>query len=334
MQNKRLLAVIGLAAISVAVAGFLVLRRTALAQDSNFLNDLPPGADLYAFIDVQALATNPLVQKLFTNPPGFTHGAEYEQFVRATGFRYETDLKRLALTKTNSDWAGLARVHIDRARMVDYMQSQGGGAKQEQFGKTVFTFGQVRPFRLAFLDDDPAETLAAFTAGGNEAQIGEMIERHLGKRSDSAAAEFASGKRFSHIPPESRVWIVGQPARLFEPGAETQVGSFSLTSGFLRGSQMLYASIDPGQNQIKFRIEDYCDSPASAQRISGTLQGILAMARSLPPGKSGKNRSSGDAAADPGALLAGVSVEQDQQSVLLQWQWGEDALKFLQENSR
>lgn len=290
------------------------------------LEVLPPDLDLYAVADIQSLGTNAAIAKLLSDPPGLAHDEEYDRFIRATGFRYQEDLRQLALGKAGPDWMGAARVHVDRARAVQYMESQGA-EKKDALGKTVYTFGRARPFRLVFLDGNSQESLVAFTIGGDRSRVEQAAARRSGELRDSASSELKRRNSLVHIPRGSKIWMVGKAERLWEDGADAQVGSLGLSASLLKGSQTLYASIEPRPAQLVFRVEDYCDSPASAQRIASSLRGLLALLRAMPAGKS-------KTGFDPRSLLGGISIEEAQQSVLARWQWDESALNFLESNSR
>ena len=336
-MNSRKVWIIGTAVILLIAVGLpFFLGRHAVRPDLDLLQLLPADMDLYAVADLQSLGTNPLIQKLLADPPGITHDVEYDRFIEATGFRYQKDLKRVALARSGADWIGAARVTLDRPRIIKYMESQGG-EKKDALGKTVFTFGRTRPFRLVFLDDQNENALVAFTIGGDEAWIRQEVESRLGHASSSGATELQQGDHFQHIPLESKIWLIGKPNKMLEAdGASAQVGSLGLNKGFFRGSKTLYVSVESGLSRLDLHVEDYCDSPASAQRIATSLQGILALLKAMPANKSAaakKGAPSGRANApdaDITSLLAGASVEQKQQSVFLQWQLDERAWRYLE----
>jgi hypothetical protein len=328
MKSKKVWAVGAAAAIAAAIVAFFLLRHPATAG-MELLDLLPADADVYAVADLPGLARNAAIQKLASNPPGFARDADYERFVQATGFRYERDLKQLALARLGQDWVGAARVNVDRPRVMQYMESQGA-EKKDELGKTVFSFGHVRRLRLVLLDERSTDAQVAFTVGGDDARIQQAIERRLGRLKDSAAAEIQRAGHLAHIPQASKLWLVGRPEKLWGDGTDPQFGSFGLNKSFFRGSKMLYVSLESAPNQLNLRAEDYCDSDGSAQRISGSLQGLLTLVRAMPAGKGDPK----GAKVDPKAVLAGVSVEQQEQSVVVRWKLDNDALSFLEAASR
>ena len=353
---------------AMAAAYFLLpLLHRAKQPGLELLELLPPDMDLYAVADVQSLGRNLFVQKLLSNPAGFPRDAEYEQFIQATGFHYESDLNRLALAKAGPDWVGAARISADRARMVHYLESQGAEEKNES-GKTIVTVGHFRFFRLVFLNDNAKDTVVAFSVGGDATQIRQAIERHAGRLRGSAASEIEQKRYLNHIAAGSQFWLMARPDRLLEIaqrgeagasrpvagreealageqavhsprkggatdqqlGGEIQIGPYALNSNFFRGSKMLYVSLESGAEGLSFRVEDYCDNPSTAQRIASSIQGMLALVQMAPSDKSKLSNKSKAAGINVKSLLAGMAVEQVKESVFLRWQWDEGTLGFLE----
>jgi hypothetical protein len=320
------------AALLVTAGVTLFLLRRPARDEMQLLELLPPDLDLYAVADLQSLSGIPVVRRLLSDPPGLGHDAEYDQFIRSTGFRYQDDLKFLALGRSGDDWVGTAWVRIDRARIAQYLDSQGA-EKGDVQGRTFYTFGRFRPFRLVMLDDRSPDSLVAFTVGGDNSRIRQAVERRRGDLRDSAASEFERSNDRPHLPPGSKLWLIARPERIAgNGGAEARFGSLGLNTGMLRGSKTIYVSLLSGTTRLELHAEDFCDSPASAQRIANSLRGILALLRAMP---SNQALPSGKSGAEPDArsILAGISVEQAQQSVMMRWQLDEAVLSFLESNS-
>ncbi len=340
MKRRKIWLIGLLAGLLAAAAAVLFLvpgsrpARTDLDPRLALLRLLPAESDLYAVADLESLQASPVVRKLLTQAPRMPREQEYEDFVRATGFSYGRDLKRLALAKSGPDWVGVAQVALDRPQITAYIESQGAVAAKE-LGQTVFTFGQSRPFRLVLLDHDLDPDLVGFSVGGDINAIRQVLQRHSGDTAASAAAEIEEAHDLDHILAGSGVWAVGRLKKLLNAeGEPPPIGSFELGGRFLEGSKTLYLSVYPvdpvylpdenGPAQLRFQVEAQCDSVAAAERIANSVEGILALLRFLPSGESGepeKNFSS---------LLAGISVEHQQESVFLRWEWDESVLSFLE----
>ncbi|MCH7977454.1 MAG: hypothetical protein IH935_00580 [Acidobacteria bacterium] len=336
MKNKKIWLFGLLAGLLAAAATVLFLvpgsrpARPDLDLRLALLRLLPAGSDLYAMADLVSLQASPVVRKLLTQAPRIPREQEYEDFVRATGFSYGRDLKRLALAKSGPDWVGAAQVALDRPQITAYIESLGAVTTKEM-GQTVFTFGQSRPFRLVLLDHD----LVGFSVGGDMDSIRQVLQRHAGDIAASAAAEIEEAHDLDHIPAGSSVWAVGRLEKLLNADGEPPpLGSFELGGRFLEGSETLYLSVHPvypsaenGPAQLRFQLEAQCDSAASAERIANSVQGILALLRFLPSGESETPEKKFS------SLLAGISVEHRQESVFLRWEWDESVLSFLEPNA-
>ena len=307
---------------SMALGLFFLFRpgRSAAA----LLRLLPPDADLYVVADLEALQSNLAVKKWLADPPAFARDEEYEQFVKGTGFRYQQDLKQLALAKVGPDWFGAALVILDRAKVAQHLESQGGEKIQEE-GLTIYRFGQTRPFRLVLLPDD----LAVFTVGSNADPIRQMVRRYKGQLADSGGAEMEQANSSGHLPEGRELQVLGRMDRwLNSSNSDPRLRVLELAKGFLKGSKRLYGSVDSGLTSLDFRVEAECNSPADAERIAQTSQFFLKLIAAAP--------QSGSQAMDQKlpALLAGVSVHQMQGSVLFEWRWDRETLRLLEQKSK
>ena len=317
MKSRKALA-ISIVVVLLGAAGlalFLWIRSTQ--RGLALLRLLPPQADLYGMADLEALQTNPGVRRFLSDPPGFSVEEDYKRFVEATGFRYQDDLRQLALAKMGSNWVGAARARLDRPRILRYLESQGAANSEEQ-GQTVFAMGRLRPFRLALLERD----LAVFSIGEDATLIRQALQRRSGEIPDSGAAEMERTEAGSRLPKGSALWLVGRMDRLlnqdqWQPG----FAPFRLGDHLLQGSKTVYASVQSRLTRLEFQVENRCQDAATAERIARTVQGLLALVRAMPPQESNPIQ------AKLPALLKDISVQQVNDSVLLQWQWDADTLR-------
>ena len=315
--------------LCVAATVFIFLRATG-GQQAELLALLPPESDLYGTIEVKTLAGNTAIQKLLSNSPGLPTDQDYEKFVEATGFRYERDLERVAIARFGPDWIGAARIKLNRTAITQYLDSIGA-VKSDVLGKTVYSYGLVRPFRLAFLDERDSGALVAFSAGGDSSRIRQSIERRTGVLKDSAASEYFQGRDRNRIPKTSQLWFIGKAETfLGAEGGKAQLGSFNLGGGFLRGSSRVFLSLAGSPSGAILQLEDECNNTADAERIAQTLGGILGMLKMMPQDKSSTpasvNKSSEP---DPVELLSALSIEHTGQSDFLKWPLNEQRLQLL-----
>lgn len=326
-MSRRRAWIIGLAGAALVGAGlaFLLWQRSAQSAHA-LLRILPPQADLYGWADLASLQGNPAVRRFLADPPEFSVEEEYKRFVETSGFRYQDDLRQLALAKLGSNWVGAARVTLDRSRILEYLANKAtekteGSERTEEQGQGVYVFGQARPFRLAL----PGGDLAVFTIGEDANLIGQALRRHSGEAADSGAAELAREENWERISQGNALWLVGRMDRLLDQdGSEPQVGPFRLGGPLLRGSKALYVMVQSRLTRLEFEVEDRCEDAAAAARIARTLQSLLVLLRAAPAEES--NPAQGKWT----ALLQDIAVQQVDDSVHLQWQWDAETLRNLQ----
>jgi len=90
MRIKRAFPVfLGFLIFVAAVALIIQLRKHAPPEPARLL----PGADAFLYVDLKWMRRADIA----THIPEVPHDAEYEQFIRATGFQFERDLQEAAL---------------------------------------------------------------------------------------------------------------------------------------------------------------------------------------------------------------------------------------------
>ena len=307
-SGKRWVAVIVLLAAGALVAGWVVALRSQPDRRA-LLALLPPGADAYVLLDLAALQSNPFVKSLLADPPDFSPTVEYQQLLRQTGFRYQDDLKQLAAARLGDNWVGAATVDLDRARFIGYLESQGA-VQSSQGGHVAYSFGSVRPFRLAFLDDQ----LVGFSIGPDPSLLAGVLDRSAQRASENAAEDLRRGGDFNTFLSARGLTIFARIDRLLETHPEgARVGAFQFGKEWLEGSKTMVAQVDSSPLTLGIHLDDRCDNAASATRIAGGFQTVLAILRAVPSGEA----SSQDR--DRAVLLSALSIRQQGASVLLDW---------------
>ncbi len=299
---------IALVLLAALIAGGLVRQRLR-PEAASLLRLLPPGADLYGVLDLEALQSNPAVRKVLADPPGISHDPQYDDFLRQTSFRYQDDLQQMAFAKLGDGWVGMARVHLDRPRLLAYLSSAGATQSVVQ-GRTVYSFGSVRPFRVALLDED----VVAFSAGPDATSLSSILERQAGRSGESAASELERTGELERPRTGNQLWLYGKLDRLLASNSQgLPVGPFRLGPDGLQGSRVVSASVQSSLLALDVLVEDRCDSAASAEQIARWFKVALEILRA----------SSEDAAArggpDYATILAAVSINQLGESVQLHW---------------
>jgi hypothetical protein len=324
--------IIGLAGTALVGAGLALLLWHRSAQNSYaLLRILPPQADLYGWADLASLQGNPAVRRFLADPPDVSVEEDYKRFVEASGFRYQDDLRQLALAKLGSNWVGAARVTLDRSRIRAYLANEANKKtevtprteKTEEEGQAVYVFGQARPFRLAL----PGGDLAVFTIGEDASLIGQALRRHFAPSADSGAAELMREEQWQRISQGNAVWLVGRMDRLLDPDGPDPAGRdgpFRFGGPLLRGSKALTVMVKSRLTRLEFEVENRCEDAAAAARIARTLQSLLILLRAAPAEESNPEPVKWN------ALLQDIAVQQVDDSVHVQWQWDAETLRNLQ----
>src|SRR5437764_635209 len=202
MRIKRLLPVLFGFLIFVASLALIVqLRKHAPPEPARLL----PGADAFLYVDLKWMRRADIA----THIPEVPHEAEYEQFIRATGFQFERDLQKAALaihyasplTGGETRYSEIFIAKIDGDRLRDYLKVL---TRSTDSYKSVDIYNiplQGRTLRLAILG---ADTVAA----SNHPDAG--VIRGIIDRSRKLASPFGGPallRRFyKHVPIASLAW--------------------------------------------------------------------------------------------------------------------------------
>ena len=334
---------IALSAVLLAGAALaLVLWRLSADSATALLRVLPPQADLYALVDFVSLQRNPAVRRFLADPPELAMAQDYRGFIESSGFRYQNDLRQLALARVGSNYVGAARIAVDRSRMLQFLEtertetSEGTEGtegtesterterteKTEVLGNTVFTFGRVRPFRLAL----PQPDLAVFTIGEDNSLIEQALARLANTpNGDSAATDLAAAGELSRLSQGNALALVMRTERMFNQGSvEPEAGTFRFGGPLLRGSKAVYITVESRLTQLDFQVENLCEDDAAAQRSARMIQSLLVLLRAAP--LEDEDPSQGKLA----VLLQDIAVQQVSDSVLMQWQWDAETFRRLE----
>jgi hypothetical protein len=194
--------------------------------------------------------------------------------------------------------------------------------KTEVLGNTVFTFGRVRPFRLAL----PQPDLAVFTIGEDNSLIEQALARLANTpNGDSAATDLAAAGELSRLSQGNALALVMRTERMFNQGSvEPEAGTFRFGGPLLRGSKAVYITVESRLTQLDFQVENLCEDDAAAQRSARMIQSLLVLLRAAP--LEDEDPSQGKLA----VLLQDIAVQQVSDSVLMQWQWDAETFRRLE----
>jgi hypothetical protein len=202
MRIKRALPILfGFLIAALAIVIVVQLRKHAPPEAARLL----PGADAFVYLDLGWMRLADIGHHL----PAVPHDPEYEQFIQATGFEFERDLREAALAihypgpqtggETRYSEVFIAKVNADKLR--DYLRGLAKSVDSDQAIEIFNIALQGRTLRVAILGVD---TVAA----SNHPDPG--VIRGIIDRSRKLASPFGGPvllRRFyKHVPIASLAW--------------------------------------------------------------------------------------------------------------------------------
>jgi len=163
MPNRKSLFVLGIfigLSLVAALFGYLLWRSSdSLAVREHMLQLTPADSNAVLFIDLAQFRSSPFLLQLLAWAPHPPPEPDYAQFVESTGFDYERDLDRLAISISRQGSAAIvvaiADGRFDRTKIDAY--GAKFGALKSSSGKSLYAVPLAGPSRTAFfsfLGDD------------------------------------------------------------------------------------------------------------------------------------------------------------------------------------
>ena len=125
MNKKAVIALVATAVTVTAIAGLLLWRTgDSDANRVELFSLMPANGNTAAFVDLSQLRKSPFLAELLALAPQATPDSDYAQFIQATGFNYERDLDRVAISidrqsQTQTVFA-VAEGRFDRKKIEAY----------------------------------------------------------------------------------------------------------------------------------------------------------------------------------------------------------------------
>jgi hypothetical protein len=154
MRNHKFLfsLAIGLSLAAASVGYFGWRSSDALVIRERMLELAPADSKAVIFIDLAQFRSSPFLLELLERAPRPAPESDYAQFVEATGFDYERDLDRLAISISRQGSASrivaIADGRFDRKKIETY--GAKFGALKSSSGKTIYAVPMAGPSRNAF----------------------------------------------------------------------------------------------------------------------------------------------------------------------------------------
>ena len=248
---------------SVAALCFAVVfglwRWSASRQERlpEWLERIPDGDRLVAYIDVSALRSAGLFATLAGNPA--EEEADYRAFVRATGFDYREDLDALLFVWTPAEASFFACGRFDWDRIYAYTEQQAGECLNAYCRLHASAPGRW----ISFF---PLTTRVLVLVSGPSQYSG--YDYQIPKRELNPA----------EVPPEP-VWVM-MPGRMLRDHDWLPAGTKAFARP-LTGAERLVLAVSPSETGFEARLRVDCLSPAEAEALAGRLRAATELLRSL-----------------------------------------------------
>jgi hypothetical protein len=162
MQNQRKLwagAAVFAALVALVSGYFDWSSRDKDANRAELLSAMPVNGNAAAYVDLAQMRPSPLLAQLLAWAPHETPDSDYAQFIEATGFNYERDLDRIAISLDREPQSlnvfAVAEGRFDRKKIEKY-GAQFASLRTAD-GKTLYSVpvnGSLRKAYFTFLRDD------------------------------------------------------------------------------------------------------------------------------------------------------------------------------------
>ncbi len=263
-----------------------------------------------------ALRSNALVRRLAHaySPAGWDK--DYDEFVRATGFDFERDVRSLTIGVSGAEGARITDAVIDgnfdHGKVDGYMASYRKTTTVYN-GHQIDTFVSPsgRTFHLTFLDGHRL----LFSNARDPGNMRSMLDAGL-RAGNSLAHRFREVQAFEHVPAGSQIWLGADVERgailklPTSPGSDT-----SFTSDLLRGARVALIAARLDGRGAELRLSALYATPAEAQHAADSLNSLRALLRVLAQ----RQPSAGKQPFDFARALDAVSISVDKSAAVAAW---------------
>ena len=273
MRNRKSFIVLasGLALLAALVGYFRWRSSDAPVVREQMLALAPADASAVVFIDLAQFRSSPFLLELLEWAPRPRLENDYAQFVESTGFNYERDLDRLAVSISQEDSrsrvVAIADGRFDRKKIEAY--GAKFGALKSSSGKTIYAVpmaGASRTAFFSFLQDDRIawSTDAAYFAQPRAALVSADWREH-----------------FLRLAGTPVLAVLHEDLDVLGDFAQHAPGGLSSPQLASLLSQLQWISIagKPQGNLLRVVLDGECVSEATIRRLKEMLGGIVVLAQ-------------------------------------------------------
>jgi hypothetical protein len=265
------------AVVFLGAIGFYAYERWGgkSGGDRDSLLDLMPSdATAIIYIDANDLRAAPFFSALYAWAPKPQVDADYTQFVSATGFDYERDLDRLAISVRKrgpeSVLFAVADGRFDRKKIAAYAAKSGTVTRQN--GRDIFSVplaDRTRRVSFAFLN----EARLAITEDASAAELMNLPVKNANSKEWRVRFERLAGSPVFAVvrqDAETGAALAAQaPGGLRSPQLSTLLDSL----------QWITIAAKPQQDGLRVVAEGECVSENNVKQLTEMLNGIVQLAQ-------------------------------------------------------
>jgi hypothetical protein len=280
MPSRKILIGCTVAVGLILAAAFGYFHWRSRDSDSarfELLSLLPADANSVFYLDLAQFRASPFLAELFAWVPQQNLDEDYKNFVHATGFNYERDLDRVAMTvtrsSTTSTFFAVADGRFDHKKIEAYARQNGKEVQTR--GASIFSIlpsGSQRPSYFMFLRGDRI----AFT---NDANYAALFDRSLSPTISTYAAEWR--EQFTRLAGTPLFVVLRQDPDAAAALAMQAPGGLRSPQLATLLSQLQWISIagKPDGNLLRVVIDAQSDSEQATRQLNEMLNGLVLLAQ-------------------------------------------------------
>ncbi len=276
MRKSNWIAVVAVV-LALAAVSFYGYRRWSGAPDGpdgDLLSRMPADASAVLCVDLEALRRSPFLAELYRWAPQPPADVDYAQFLRDTGFNYESDLDRvgIAVLKLGQDSTlfAVAEGRFDRKKITAY--ALRSGTRENRAGRDIFSVPASRNARRVFFTFLRRGRIA-LTDDANLASF--LSESHK----DADTQEWRA--RFTRVAGSPLFAVVRQQAGTGAAIAAEAPGGIRSPqlSALLDQLQWITIAGKPENDRLRLVLEGEGASAAAVRQLSDLMNGVLVLAQ-------------------------------------------------------